>query len=156
MDNVSFGTELDSLIPAELEILVGKSKSKVRKVTIYPYSLSDLKKISAMVQKLAEIFFKSVAPKDKDSNVGDFVKNNLDKVGRIISVATYNPDQVAPTEKELDVKTLALMDEITLKQLIYGFEKVMEVNDTSFLVSGVTRLIQGISKPLIATNPPKS
>ncbi len=149
MKALDFGEELNTLIPAEVEILIGKSREKARKITLYPYSLSDLRRVSMMVEKLVGLLFKKEKKEtDKEDSIEDFVQNNLDKVARIISVATFSPDAGKYTEEELNKKTNEIMEELTLKQMIFGFQKVMEVNDTSFLVSGVMNLVKGISQPL--------
>lgn len=143
------GEDLDSLIPQEVAVLIGKKKDDLHNFVLYPFSLKDLSRVTKIVSKIIAQF----AQKDVDNPeqvkvsgiVEGFINNSLTDVTDIVALSSFEPDK-NPSNAELSKRSALIMEKATLKQMVRSFTAIFEINDIQFLLKNVTKLMGSFTK----------
>jgi len=139
------GEDLDFLIPQEHKIIFGKTKNSVREYFMYPFALKDLSKVSKMIGRIGSQLFKEEGKFKLSDAIDSFITNNLGDLTEIVAMATFEPDE-NPSKEQLEKRGEEILNAATLKQSVRAINLLFEINDVSFILKNVTKMMGSITR----------
>lgn len=139
------GEDLDFLIPQENKIIFGKTKNSVKEYFMYPFALRDLSKVSKMIGNIGSQLFKNEGKFKLSEAIDSLISNNLGDLTEIVAMATFQPDE-SPSKEQLSKRGDEILNAATLKQTVRAINLLFEINDVSFILKNVTKMMGAITR----------
>jgi len=77
--------------------------------------------------------------------IDSLITNNLGDLTEIVAMATFQPDE-NPSKEDLTKRGEEILNAATLKQSVRAINLLFEINDVSFILKNVTKMMGAITR----------